>query len=91
MFLFPKGKVATYGQIAQLAGLTNAARQVGYALHNLPKGSKLPWHRVINSKGQISLDSNSPSSSLQRKILESEGILFNKNNTVSLKRYQWDI
>ena len=86
--LIPRGKVSTYGQIARLAGIAGGARQVGYALHNLKEGSQIPWHRVINRKGQISLLPNSPSNSLQRTLLESEGIVFDKNDTISLKKYQ---
>ena len=82
----PKGKVATYGQIARLAGIPGHARQVGYALHSLPDDSKVPWHRVINQKGRISLDT---SGSLQRDLLESEGISFDMHATIDLKKYQW--
>jgi methylated-DNA-protein-cysteine methyltransferase-like protein len=82
----PKGKVATYGQIARLAGVPGHARQVGYALHRLPDGSKVPWHRVINQKGRISLDSAGP---FQKDLLESEGISFDMNDTIDLKKYQW--
>jgi methylated-DNA-protein-cysteine methyltransferase-like protein len=84
----PCGKVATYGKIASWAGLAGGARQVGYALHSLPEGSEVPWHRVINSKGQISLHPDHPSASLQRKLLESEGIIFSKSNRIDLKKYQ---
>ena len=51
----PKGRVTSYGQVAAVAGLVNAARQVGYALHALPTGSTVPWHRVVNAQGAISL------------------------------------
>ncbi|MGD0210241.1 MAG: MGMT family protein [Desulfomonilia bacterium] len=82
----PKGKVATYGQIVRLAGIPGHARQVGYALHSLPDNSKVPWHRVINQKGRISLDS---ARSFQHDLLESEGISFDKNDAIDLKKYQW--
>ena len=82
----PKGKVATYGQIARLAGIPGHARQVGYALHSLADESKVPWHRVINQKGRISLDS---ARSLQHDLLESEGISFDMDDTIDLKKYQW--
>jgi methylated-DNA-protein-cysteine methyltransferase-like protein len=85
----PKGKIATYGQIARLAGLPNGARQVGYALHNLRDDSDVPWHRVVNREGRISLPPESPSSSLQRALLESEGVVFDPNGVISLKHYQW--
>ena len=85
----PKGKVATYGQIAQLAGIPGHARQVGYALHNLPDGSGVPWHRVINQKGQISFISDIFARSLQRELLESEGIVFDSDGVIALEKYQW--
>jgi methylated-DNA-protein-cysteine methyltransferase-like protein len=72
----PRGKVATYGQVAKWAGLAGGARQVGYALHNLPEGSGVPWHRVINAKGGISFHPDHPSAALQQTLLESEGIIF---------------
>src|SRR5512136_2297805 len=85
----PYGKVATYGQIAQLAGIPGHARQVGYALHNLPDGSGVPWHRVINQKGQISLISDIFARSRQRELLESEGIVFDSDGVIALEKYQW--
>jgi methylated-DNA-protein-cysteine methyltransferase related protein len=71
----PYGRVVTYGQIARLAGIPEHARQVVYALHSLPEGHDIPWHRVINAKGRISLDP-SGSGALQRRLLEAEGIVF---------------
>jgi len=85
----PRGCVATYGQIAELAGLEGHARQVGYALHNLPGRSDVPWHRVINSRGEISPRSAGDSHELQRMLLESEGVVFDARGRVELKRYQW--
>lgn len=85
----PSGKVATYGQIAIQAGLPGYARQVGYALHATPEGMELPWHRVVNSKGMISLKSGSPYDNVQRVLLEAEGIQFDQENRISLKKYQW--
>jgi alkylated DNA nucleotide flippase Atl1/ribonuclease BN (tRNA processing enzyme) len=87
----PQGKVATYGQIASLAGMPGHARQVGYALHALPDGSEVPWHRVINRKGQISLRSNLSATSLQRALLKSEGIMFDANEAIALEKYQWHV
>ena len=83
----PAGKVATYGQIADLAGLEGHARFVGYALHGLPKNSKIPWHRVINSQGRISLPG--ASARRQRNLLEKEKIVFSPAGKVDLKKYQW--
>jgi len=85
----PKGSVATYGQIADLAGLPGYARQVGYALHAIPDGLDVPWHRVINSKGMISLRSTGPFDQVQRSLLEAEGVEFSKNGRVSLAIFQW--
>ena len=84
----PFGRVATYGQIAREAGMEDHARLVGYALHALPKGIQIPWHRVINSAGRISLAG--PSARRQKKLLEQEGIQFLPSGKISLKVYQWD-
>ncbi len=84
----PPGRVATYGQIAELAGLDGHARQVGYALHNLPEQSDVPWHRVINARGEISPRSAGDSHELQRMLLEAEGLEF-RGDRVDLKRYRW--
>jgi methylated-DNA-protein-cysteine methyltransferase-like protein len=84
----PFGRVATYGQIARVAGMEDHARLVGYALHALPKGIQIPWHRVINSAGRISLAG--PSARRQKKLLEQEGIQFLPSGKISLKVYQWD-
>jgi methylated-DNA-protein-cysteine methyltransferase related protein len=85
----PYGKVATYGQIARVAGIPGHARQVGYALHRLHDGTGIPWHRVINGKGRISLDP-SGSGALQRMLLESEGVVFMEDGSVPLEKYGWE-
>ncbi|MEA2163738.1 MAG: methylated-DNA-protein-cysteine methyltransferase related protein [Thermoanaerobaculia bacterium] len=85
----PRGRVATYGQIATIAGLDGHARQVGYALHDLPSGSDVPWHRVINARGEISPRSAGDSHELQRMLLEAEGVEFDLAGRVALKRYRW--
>jgi methylated-DNA-protein-cysteine methyltransferase-like protein len=85
----PIGKVATYGQIAMLAGLPRQPRQVGYALHALPEGSDVPWQRVINAKGEVSPRSVPGVEDLQRAVLESEGIVFDRRGRVDLARHQW--
>ena len=85
----PVGRVATYGQVATLAGLRGHARQVGYALHDLPAGSDVPWHRVINARGEISLRSSSGADHEQRRRLEEEGIGFGSGGTIELERYRW--
>ncbi len=85
----PAGKVATYGQIAQLAGYPKGARIVGSVLGQLPPGSQLPWHRVINCRGEISFAEDSSRYRLQRERLEQEGIVFT-NARLSLTDYRWD-
>jgi methylated-DNA-protein-cysteine methyltransferase-like protein len=85
----PKGRVATYGQVARLAGLAGHARQVGYALSALPDEHDVPWHRVINAKGEISRRSEPVFERFQRELLEEEGISFEANTRVSLSHYQW--
>jgi methylated-DNA-protein-cysteine methyltransferase-like protein len=85
----PRGRVATYGQIAEVAGLEGHARQVGYALHNLPARSSVPWHRVINAKGEVSARSGGDSHELQRMLLEAEGVAFNPRGRVDLKAFRW--
>ena len=84
----PKGKVATYGQVARLAGNVGP-RQVGYALHALPTGNTIAWHRVINAQGKISLRRGSDCHITQRLLLEAEGIAFEANGQTSLKKYRW--
>ena len=84
----PRGRVATYGQVAELAGLDGHARQVGYALHALPDDS-IPWHRVINARGEISPRSAGDSHELQRHLLEAEGVEFNVTGRIPLERYVW--
>lgn len=86
----PRGRVATYGQIAELAGIEGHARQVGYALHALPQGSSVPWHRVVNSFGEISPRSAGDSHELQRMLLEAEGIELDHDGRIDLRRYRWD-
>jgi methylated-DNA-protein-cysteine methyltransferase related protein len=84
----PGGKVATYGQIAVMAGIPGHARLVGYALHTLEEGTDVPWHRIINARGSISLHAQF-GGLLQRELLESEGVVFGPDERVSLKDYRW--
>jgi len=84
----PRGRVATYGDVAALAGLDGHARQVGYALHALPEGSRVPWHRVINARGEISPRSAGDSHELQRMLLEAEGVEFDVRGRVELKKFR---
>ena len=85
----PRGRVSTYGTIATLAGLDGHARQVGYALHALPEGSSVPWHRVVNAKGEISPRSAGDSHELQRMLLEAEGVDFTLRGVIDLRRFGW--
>ena len=84
----PEGKVMTYGQIAALAGSPRGARQVVRVLHTLSEKYKLPWHRVINSKGEISIV-DYESRNLQKLFLESEGVKVTSNNTINLNEFQY--
>ncbi len=83
----PSGKVATYGQVALGAGLPSQARLVGYALHRLPAESSVPWHRVVNARGGISLDERFGAGELQRVLLEVEGVRFNGEGKIDLGTY----
>jgi methylated-DNA-protein-cysteine methyltransferase-like protein len=85
----PRGRVATYGQVAQLAGLAGRARQVGYALHALTTDSNLPWQRVINSAGRVSPRAEPGVDHLQRILLEAEGVSFDESGRISMKEFQW--
>ncbi|HEY7481196.1 MAG TPA: MGMT family protein [Gemmatimonadales bacterium] len=85
----PRGRVATYGQIAELAGLPGHARQVGYALHALPERSAVPWHRVLNARGTLSLRRDSAGEIDQRLRLEREGVRFDASGRVALERLLW--
>jgi len=84
----PKGKVATYGQIAALAGSPWAARMVTRVLNTAWHKENLPWHRVVNSKGGISLKPGS-GYELQKKLLKKEGITFKEDDCIDLKRFLW--
>ena len=86
----PVGKVATYGQVATLAGYPGQARQVGYALNRLPDNLDIPWQRVINAKGKVSPRANPMYEKIQKQILETEGIRFDSQGRISLETYQWN-
>ena len=85
----PRGRVATYGQIAGLARIGPHPRVVGYALHALPDGSDVPWHRVVNAAGRVSLRSSPGADSLQRALLEREGVRFDARDRIDLERFRW--
>jgi methylated-DNA-protein-cysteine methyltransferase-like protein len=84
----PEGKVVSYGQLAELAGLGRAARWVGRTLSQLPDGTSLPWHRVIGAGGKVSLQAGTPSGDEQRARLRAEGVLV-QNNRVDIRRHGW--
>ena len=85
----PRGRVATYGQVAALAGLPRHARLVGYALTHLPPDSAVPWHRVVNARGRISLRANGlDHEALQAQLLRREGVRL-EEGTIALPRFQW--
>ena len=86
----PPGQLATYGQIAELIGASGCARQVGWALRRLPLPSEVPWHRVVNAQGRISMTlSREGSDWLQRQLLISEGIPVDGEGRLPLAQYRW--
>ena len=85
----PKGCVASYGQVAALAGYPNNARLVGRLLKEMPKGSTIPWYRVVNSQGKISFPEGSDKYQEQRQKLLLEGVNF-KNNKVNMRECRWE-
>lgn len=84
----PEGKVASYGQIAELAGVPRGARQVGYALQHVPDNVDVPWHRVVRSSGQLAFDRNSRAYRKQAGLLASEDVPVLKGR-VDMKKYRW--
>jgi methylated-DNA-protein-cysteine methyltransferase related protein len=85
----PRGRIATYGQVAALAGLGGHARQVGYALHSLDAGDRIPWHRVLNAQGRVSLRTEPGGDRVQRALLEREGVRFDASGRANLERFGW--
>jgi methylated-DNA-protein-cysteine methyltransferase-like protein len=82
--------VATYGQVARMAGLPGQARQVGYALSALENGSRIPWHRVVNAQGRISARSDGgPAARVQHVLLERERVRFDSDGRIPLERFRW--
>jgi len=84
----PAGRVASYGQIAKLIGAATP-RQVGYAMAATPPRSGIPWHRVINSKGEISLRADGKPDARQKRLLKAEGVQFDQRGRVDWQRYGW--
>lgn len=85
----PEGRVATYGQVAALAGMAGGARQVGYALASLPDGSGVPWQRVVNARGEVSQRRDFDGAPRQRARLEEEGVAFDAAGRIDLERFRW--
>jgi methylated-DNA-protein-cysteine methyltransferase-like protein len=86
----PAGRVATYGQVAELAGIAGHARQVGYALYALKDGTGVPWHRVVNARGRLSLGAVIPEGDVEQRIrLEIEGVEFDADGKIDLARFRW--
>jgi methylated-DNA-protein-cysteine methyltransferase-like protein len=86
----PRGRVATYGQVARLAGLGGQARLVGYALAALGGRSRVPWHRVVNAAGRISLrHDGGPEATVQRLRLERERVRFDERGAIRLEKFRW--
>jgi methylated-DNA-protein-cysteine methyltransferase-like protein len=88
----PAGRVTTYGTVARLAGLGAHARLVGYALSALPTGTSVPWHRVINAQGRLSLERSASGAGLTQRVrLVREGVVVDAAGRVSLQRFGWRI
>ena len=85
----PRARVATYGQVAALAGNPFAARQVVWVLHSCSETDRLPWHRIVNAGGRISLKPNAGYEQ-QKKMLEDEGLRFDRCGRIDFKRYLWE-
>lgn len=84
----PRGRVATYGQVARLAGLPGHARQVGYAMHALTD-ARVPWQRVVNARGEVSPRAQRGAEKKQRLALTREGVSFGRDGRIPLARFQW--
>ena len=88
--LIPSGKVASYGQVAKLTSRPRAARQVGYAMAALKEDSEIPWHRVVNARGEISSRMIDEYEDFQRYLLEEEGVEFGLKGRIDLHIYRWE-
>ena len=85
----PRGCVASYGQIAEIAGIPRGARQVGWALKHLPRGRRVPWHRVITASGRIAFETGSARFEKQRALLEKENVPVTAGR-VDMRQYRWE-
>jgi len=88
--LVPAGRVVSYGQVATMAGYPRAARQVGWVLHGLPQGSKIPWQRVINTNGYIPSRGREYEAMKQIALLRGEDIEVDDDGNLDIERYRWD-
>lgn len=86
----PKGKVATYGQIAKILQSPRYSQVVGYALHSNPDPKTIPCHRVVNREGQVCNGFAFGGAKIQRELLEKEGIIFEADGTIDMQKYQWN-
>ncbi len=85
----PPGRVCNYGEVARLAGIPNGARQTAWALRHLPRDTRIPWFRVINSQGRIAMPEGSRGYREQRKRLKAEGVTFNDSGRIASKSFWW--
>ena len=85
----PRGRVATYGQVAEIAGYPGRARHVGFALANYDGDEELPWHRVLNAQGRVSVREDSELEEVQRDLLREEGVVFSSSGRLDLDKYRW--
>ena len=83
----PPGNVTSYGKIAKMVSC--GARQVGYAMAATPSGEGIPWHRVVNSRGEISIRKEGEADHFQKQMLVAEGVMFDRNDRIDLDRYGW--
>jgi len=88
----PSGKVLNYGRVAELLGVPHGARQVGWAMSGLRWNMKdpVPWHRVVNAKGRVSIKGSPAGAAEQRALLESEGVVFDETDTLDLDKHLWN-
>lgn len=86
----PRGKVSTYGRIAEMVGLPRHARLVGYALRNTPVHTEIPWHRVVNAKGESAFPVGSNQYKKQKNLLINEGVVF-VGRKISLQQFGWNV
>jgi methylated-DNA-protein-cysteine methyltransferase-like protein len=88
--LLPSGRVTSYGALARMLGNPRAARTVGWALHSLPNGSDVPWHRVVNTRGRVSTTCIEHGADRQRQLLEAEGVIFDESGKLDWDRFGWE-